>query len=136
LPENEPRPRPKAPRAPLDLDKDAKKTWKQLAPILERLGLLTEVDGHTFAHLCQIRSRLISIHKRIKDELGSLVQEKITYDDEGESHIEFKPSAYVVMEKQYYQLFRQYASEFGLSPRGRVGLSIGKDDDGGDDLLT
>lgn len=134
---DEPKPTPKAPKCPTDLDKEAKKVWKQLAQKLERMGLLTEVDGAAFANLCQIRSRLIAIHKFIKDNNASLVQEIQKPAADGGVIFEYKPSPYVVMEKQYYQLFRQYAGEFGLSPRGRVGLSVGTDKDGNDDdLLT
>lgn len=135
---DEPKPIPKAPSCPSDLDSGAKAVWKKLAPKLEKLGLLTETDGDNFAIVCQIRSRLKSIHKFIKEENPSLVQEIQKPDPDGGTRIEYKPSPYVVMEKQYYQLFRLAAAEFGLSPRSRVGLSVGagKEDDSGADLLT
>ena len=35
---------------------------------------------------------------------------------------------YLLREERYYaQLFRQYAQEFGLTPKGRVGLSVSTD---------
>jgi P27 family predicted phage terminase small subunit len=49
---NTPRPRPVAPRCPPWLDRRAKAHWRQLAPILERNGLLTEADGDAFAQYC------------------------------------------------------------------------------------
>ena len=58
LPENEPMPRPITPEIPDDLDDNAKKVWQRVAPMVGRLGLLTEVDGEMFGGLCQIRSRL------------------------------------------------------------------------------
>jgi len=122
--ESEPQPRPKAPKCPPDLDKEAKKAWRKLAPTLERLGLLTEADGWAFANLCQIRSRLVAIHKFLK-RAPALVQDNQ------------KPSPLVVLERQYYQIFRMYAAEFGLTPRGRVGLVVGSgDDDDGEDFLS
>jgi P27 family predicted phage terminase small subunit len=133
LPENEPKPVPKAPRCPSDLDKGAKNAWKRLAPKLERMGLLTEVDGDSFAIVCQIRSRLKTIHDFIRKENPSLVQEVQKPDPDGGMRVEYKPSPYVVMEKQYYQLFRMAASEFGLSPRSRVGLGV-RGDDSKDDM--
>jgi len=124
LPTDEPKPQPIAPECPKDIDPKAKKVWAQLAPKLVKLGLLTETDGDVFAALCQQRSRLEFIHRQLrKRDNKSLV-------DDG------KANAYVVMEKQYYQIFRMYASEFGITPRGRVGLSVGgkelmpDDDDG------
>lgn len=40
-------------------------------------------------------------------------------------------------ERLYLSIFRQQASEFGLTPRGRSGLSVGTmDKDEGSNLLT
>jgi len=138
LPEKEPVPSPVLPPCPDDLDDDAKSTWGRLAPIVCKLGLLTEPDGDNFAIVCQIRSRLRAIHQYIKKENPSLVQETQKADPDGGVRVEYKPSPYVVMEKQYYQLFRLAAAEFGLSPRSRVGLSVGKDSDSDEmaDLLS
>ena len=106
LPENEPTPYPKAPECPDDIDSGAQDVWKRLGPKLERLGLLTETDGDLFSMLCQIRSRLVWIHQEI---------------DKGD---EKKRSFLLKEERLYSALLRQYATEFGLSPRGRVGLTV------------
>jgi len=106
LPENEPTPYPKAPKCPDDIDSGAQDVWKRLGPKLERLGLLTETDGDLFSMLCQIRSRLVWIHQEI---------------DKGD---EKKRSFLLKEERLYSALLRQYATEFGLSPRGRVGLTV------------
>ena len=106
LPENEPTPYPKAPECPDDIDSGAQDVWKRLGPKLERLGLLTETDGDLFSMLCQIRSRLVWIHQEI---------------DKGD---ESKRSFLLKEERLYSALLRQYATEFGLSPRGRVGLTV------------
>jgi P27 family predicted phage terminase small subunit len=135
LPESEPKPIPKAPVIPTDLDNGAVEIWQRLAPKLERLGLLTELDGDVFGILCQIRSRLVTIHEFLKSDNQSLVQVTERPSPDGGVFYEYKPSPYVTMEKQYYVLFRQFAKEFGLSPVGRVGLSVGRDRDGGDDLI-
>ena len=135
LPEDEPKPLPKAPKILPDIDDNAKKIWKRLAPKLERLGLLTELDGDNFAILCQIRSRLETIHKFIREENKSLVQITERPDIDSGTRKEIKPSPYVVMEKQYYELFRKFSKEFGLSPVGRVGLTVGSGKDKGDDLV-
>lgn len=135
LPTDEPKPRPIAPPVPSDIDTQAKKVWHRLAPKLEKLGLLTETDGDAFANLCQIRSRLIAIHNFVKKDNKSLVQESEKPSPDGGVFYEYKPSPYIIMEKQYYDLFRKYAAEFGLTPRGRVGLSVGSKEGEGDDLI-
>ena len=109
LPENEPQPHPKAPKVLKDIDSGGKKVWKRLAPKLEKMGLLTEADGDMFSGLCNIRSRLEWISKKLKSK------------DLDETDRPFLMKE----ERLYLALFRMYASEFGLSPRGRVGLSVG-----------
>ena len=110
---------------PPELDEEARKVWKKLAPILTRIDLLTKADRDAFALLCQIRARLTEIMWFIKKSNASLVQTKVTFDSTGQEHIELKPSPYVAMEKQYMQLYRLYAGDFGMNPRGRAGLSMG-----------
>ena len=133
---NEPKPTGKAPPPPTWLDTQGKKAYKTATGKLERVGLMTEVDGDAFAFLCQIRSRLIDIIKYLNKQNRALVQEKVFVDPTGQEHHEIKQSPYAVMEKQYLQLYRQYAAEFGLTPRGRTGLSVGKGKDDGEDLLS
>ena len=78
----------------------------------------------------------VCINNFIKKQNASLVQEIERPSPDGGVKYELKASPYVVMEKQYHQLFRLYAAEFGLTPRGRSGLSVGDNKDDGDDLLT
>ena len=109
LPENEPEPKeidPKEiPKPPADLDAEAKKVWNRLAPIVAKNKLLTEADIDSFALLCQARSYLIQIHNLIKKEKAL--------------------DKYQAKQRNYTQQFRLLAYDFGLSPRGRVGLSLG-----------
>lgn len=125
LPDNEPKPRPLvSPKCPKYLHEEAKKVWKKLAPVVARMGLLTEADQDAFANLCTIRARLIMLNHRIKR--GCDLED---FNDGGS-----KPSADSVNERQYMALYRQYAGEFGLTPRGRTGLAV-QTDDHDDDLL-
>ena len=83
--------------------------------------MLTETDGESFANLCKIRSRLIWIAKELKKiHAGKLTSEKLPF--------------FLKEERLYMGLFRQHAPEFGLTPRGRVGLTVGKKDIDSDDL--
>lgn len=122
-PEPEPRPAPPNPRAPAGLNKEAKRVWRRLAPILSGLGLLTEADYEVFAHLCDVESRLLEIRRRFV--AGANIVE------------DGRQSPLAVAEKQYLQTLRMYAAEFGLTPRGRAGLSIGSSEEDllGSDIL-
>ena len=116
LPENEPTPRPIMPKVPKDLSDEGEKVWERIAPKLEKLGLLTEIDGDMFGGMCEIRSRLAWIYKELQgcDE---------------------KQRPFLMKEERLYSaLFRMFAREFGMSPVGRVGLSVGGKELDEDDL--
>ena len=152
---DEPKPVPIAGRVPTDIDSQAKKVWRVLAPKLEKLGLLTEVDGDLFAGLCQTRSRLKYIFielkriqieiKHMRRKLDKLVKEKSSSDEMDQiSRLESvlksmnSQMAFNMKEERLYlNLFRTQAREFGLTPCSRVGLIVGSGGDGeGADLLT
>jgi transposase len=59
---HEPHPEPGRPRCPRWLDKQAKAAWKQLAPQLDRMGVLAKVDGNALARYCQLWASVLS-HK-------------------------------------------------------------------------
>ena len=135
--EKEPKFKPILPEAPEDIDNGAVDVYRRLKKILEDADLATEADADALVILSQIRSRIATIHKFIKEENQSLVQVSQKPAPDGGIIEEYKQSPYAIMEKQYYQLFRMYAKEFGLTPIGRVGLSVNRSDKKGDleDLL-
>ena len=51
--DQEPKPKPIAPRCPSWLSPVAKRHWRDLAPELERIGVLTTIDVGAFAGLCE-----------------------------------------------------------------------------------
>lgn len=123
LADNEPKPKAIIPKIPKELDKVAVKAWKRLAPTLHKLGLLTEIDGDSFGNLCQIRSRLVKINEELKKK-NSLVEIETIEVSKDITIERERISNYVKLEQKYYQLFRLYAADFGLSPRGRTGLVV------------
>lgn len=114
----EPKPRKKAPPCPKHLDKWAKKEWNRMAPILERLGLLTEADGTAFAAYCQLYSRWIQLENRIQNQN---VTDFMLLD---------KQHPLVVASRQTLQLLRSVCTELGMTPsaRGRM-LTPGEPED-------
>jgi P27 family predicted phage terminase small subunit len=63
--EREPQPRAIRPKMPKHLDERAKKTWKRLCPMLERLRVLTEADGIALANLCVDYSILLQAQEAL-----------------------------------------------------------------------
>ena len=133
LPDDEPTPKKVMPDKTSSLDAEAGRTWKKLAPIMLRLGLLTEVDGVAFSMLCQWQSRLVSFQTEFKSNISRIKKvEKDLKLSGKDKYLELKTlhsrQEYLLREERYYaQLFRQYAQEFGLTPKGRVGLSVSTD---------
>lgn len=114
LERREPNPTPKAPKCPGWLPKEAKKKWRELAPEMERLGLLTMVDGLTFSMLLLHWSVAVDAAKTMKAE-------GITSEDErglSRKH----PLAQILRDNSV--MFRAYAAEFGLSPSTRARLDL------------
>lgn len=108
----EPKPVPLAPDPPAWLDRVAKATWRKYAPMLERLGLLTEADGESLAAYCAAVSRYVAATKRLK---------KVTR--ESPDDIETIRKAEVSVEKAE-QSMRLLGNEFGLTPAARSRIDV------------
>lgn len=129
LGKNEPKPVPIAPKCPTWLHKDAKKEWKRVAPQLERLGLLTQIDMAALAGYCeswaQYKGAIEFLHKRgttyalwERNDDGS-----IKYDDRGQPILRYMQQwPQVSIANKALQQVRAFCAEFGLTPsaRGRI----------------
>ncbi len=127
LNKNEPKPKPVAPKCPSWLDKEAKREWKRVAPELERLGLLTVVDGAALAAYCQAYARWKQAEEIIKRE-GMTVTTETGY---------VMPHPAVKIAEKSMQLIRAFCAEFGLTPssRGRMSLPEQKEEDEFEEFL-
>lgn len=96
LPENEPEPDRTPPTCPAWLTAEAKREWRRVAPELERLGLLTCVDGAALASYCQSYARYVQADKQCKV-------------NEACKHLAF---------------VKAFCTEFGLTPSSRGRMSI------------
>lgn len=102
-----PKPLPVAPTCPSWLDATAKAKWRELAPKLEKSGLLTEVDGEAFALLCAHWSNAVKAQRDL-DRNGLIVAGKRN------------PAAGLL--KDSSEAFRRYCALFGLDPTDRARL--------------
>lgn len=110
--EGEPKPVPLAPDPPSWLDRTGKATWRKYAPMLERLGLLTEADGDSLAAYCQAVSRYVAAVKRLKKVVR-----------ENPDDIELIRKAEISVEKAE-QSVRLLGNEFGLTPAARSRIDV------------
>lgn len=109
VPKNEPKPRPVAPKPPVWLDAAGKRAWKANAPLLERLGLLTEADGNAFGAFCEAFSRYVAAVKRLRVAVKSGVSELRPFESS--------------VERALHDV-RQLGAEFGWSPGSRSRLNV------------
>jgi len=114
---NEPKPRPKAPKCPAWLNAVAKKEWKRVVPELERLGLLTCVDGAALEGYCESYSKWVEMSQFLKK-----------FEKQG--YMFKTPSGYmqqlpqVSMAQRYLSLVKAFCCEFGLTPSSRSRMTI------------
>lgn len=77
-PEDEVKPPPVVElRPPSGMDRYALRAWRRLAPLLQRLGLLTEVDLEMFISLCDVWGRLERARHRLKLVLRAPIVEEM-----------------------------------------------------------
>lgn len=110
--ENEPKPQPVAPKMPKYVTGRAAKLWREYAPRLERLGILTEIDGMAFAALCIEFGQYIEL----RDRGGEPIQEFAT----GARQV----APEVAVAHKCLDKARALFAEFGLTPSSRARLSI------------
>ncbi len=128
-PGQEPAPPPvaAAPKPPRELNRWARRLWKDLAPELQRQRLLTSLDLATLELLCASygfyhECRDAIHHPRGRGRSQSLKQ----YMRGGNS----QTLPEVANMRVAWHIFNAYASQFGLSPASRNRIDVPKPKDG------
>src|SRR5262245_49052877 len=103
---NAPKPTPGRPRCPAWLDHEAKRKWKALIPELERIGLLTVVDGDALAAYCVAWSELKHATETLERE-GRHFKTESGY---------LAPHPAVAQQRSAWHAVRAFAGLFGLDP--------------------
>lgn len=111
----EPSPRAKAPRRPRWLSATAKAEWDAIAPELERIGLLTLVDGASFAAYCEVVSLFQRAQKALKKE------KNLHYETDNGSK---RPIPEIQILLDAARTIRAFAAEFGLTPSARARIEV------------
>ena len=115
----EPKPRPDEPRCPEHLDKEARREWRRLVPILLRMRVLTEADGHALANLCQAYSTMVKAQTKLS-ESGLLLKTPSGY-------VQQNPLLGIV--NNCVETITKLSREFGLTPASRVRLQVAPADE-------
>lgn len=117
---DEPKPRPVAPRCPQWLALEAKAEWKRIAPELERIGLLTVVDQAVLAGYCQSWAEWRASVEFLRDHTYTIVTPN--------GYIQQRPEVAIGQKARKDML--AFGAQLGLSPSSRGRLSVGKTDEG------
>lgn len=119
LNKNEPQPKATMPRAPSWLSDAARKEWQRLAKELNRVGILTEVDGDLFGAYCEAFAKFVET-KELAEEAGYTYE---VTNRQGETTIKRHPL--VPMSMEYLKVAKSIAGEFGLTPSARTKIEVG-----------
>ena len=129
LPSNEPLPLSGEPDMPAHLDREARREWKRLVPILLSMRVLTVADGMALANLCHAYSLLVHAHEAMQQAAKA-----------GGSGLLMKtPSGYVQQSpligiiNSQVEIINRISREFGLTPASRTRVAAMNDSE--DDAL-
>ncbi len=126
LPKNEPKPAPITPNRPAWVTGEGKKMWDRLVPELEKLGLITIVDGEAFAAACHSWGTYVECQKFFKKKDPSTKKKNgRTYEytnSQGSTNIIERPE--VKIGQKALGEFRAFCSEFGLTPAARTRIEV------------
>lgn len=121
LPAEEPQPAKGVFETPADLSPGALALWESLVPELDRLDLLTIVDGTSLEAAC----RGADAAKLADAEVSKLLA--VVGKGEGNQETYYRLSMLNSVSKKGWQQWKSFATEFGLTPASRVRLSTAPD---------
>ena len=121
--QQEVKPIPIAPECPIWLSPFAQEEWNRTSRQLERLGLLTEIDGGAFEGYCTAYGQWKEAHLILREK-GLTFCTPNGYEQQ-------RPE--VAIANNAAKIMRGFIAEFGLSPAARARMAIDPkagDDDG------
>jgi P27 family predicted phage terminase small subunit len=131
LPRNEPQPARSRPTAPPFLGDAAKAEWDRVAPQLDRLGLLTELDRANLAAYCVAYSDWMEAEEQLR-KYGRVMKSPVRVTVRRKDGEEITESAggfpmqspYVPLRNKALEQMRVFSALFGMSPVDRTRVSI------------
>ena len=117
--QREPKPQAGPPRCPSWLDTDARAAWRQLAPQLKAMRVLTKIDGHALARYCRFWSRWRRAEAFIEKN-GDVYPLK---DENGRIKC-LMPFPQVAVANKLAQQLTRLEQEFGMTPSARTRIRV------------
>lgn len=112
---DEPKPTLGIPSCPMWLEPEAKKEWRRISRELDKIGMLTLVDGTALAGYCESYARWRQAERALTEH-GNLTYETDT------GYARERPE--VGIAQRYLGLVKQFAAEFGLTPSSRTRITV------------
>lgn len=95
------------------LGHEGQRLWRELGPMLEKYGLITDVDGPSFEMLCAAYEMAVLAARQVREEgLTIGVGDKM------------RTNPVVKIQESSSKLYRQYAEQFGLTPSARSRIHV------------
>lgn len=123
LPENEPKPQPLAPKRPAWLVGEARREWDRIVSELEKLGLLTVVDGAALAAYCHAYGLMVAAAKELREYVKQHGKLTVTHVNKHGAPNEV-PHPAIKIGRDAAATMRAFMTEFGLTPASRVRLAM------------
>ena len=125
---NEPQPTKGIPDCPEHIEGLSREAWDKLCKSLDDMGVLTLADTHALEILCGIYGRIRQLNEQIKKD-GLVID---TVNVNGDRMMRGNPA--VSQLEKAESLFKNYLTEFGLTPSSRSKISVNKKSEDNDPL--
>ena len=115
----EPKPKPaRKPKAPLELDDDAKKEWRRVVAELDQLGLLSKLDITVLAAYCVAFARFKQANEALKSvaEKDPAFKGRLIKTKQGN----WIQNPLIGIARRAASDMTLFASEFGMTPSSRT----------------
>lgn len=132
LNKREPQPPRSAPKCPTWLSKEAKREWRFIVPILDKLNVLTEIDGAALAMYCTAFANAVEA-TRILNAEGLQIKTPwvnkagfVIVGPDGRTPVGFDVVVHPMLrvQRESSASAKQFLTEFGLTPASRSRLQV------------
>lgn len=124
----QPKPDLVRPEMPKGMPKAARREWRRIVPLLENIGVLSNVDGLALAEYCRAHALIEQAQKEIdKHGLIFVTHYESKDGDIVIGDIKQNPACAVLSTQQ--KVMKAFLIEFGLTPASRAKLKIQRPSD-------